>query len=105
MNPKLTSALSYFTIIGWILALVIQKSNPYNLNNVHLKNSLGLHAISFILGIITPIVGFALLGALMGLIGLAMLVLYVIGIIWALSGHDRPLPLVGEWFQKNIPDL
>lgn len=105
MNPKLTSALSYFSIIGWVIALILQKSNPHPFTNVHLKNSLGLHGIGFVLGCLTPMVAFSFLGVVMGLFLFILLILYVVGIIWSISGHDKPLPFVGAWFQKNIPDL
>ena len=48
-----------------------------------------------VLGVI-PVVG-AIVG---GILGLCLLILWIISLINALGGKQKPAPVVGKWFQE-----
>ena len=106
MDQKTISWVSYITIIGWIIAIVsyngsIEKSS---LARFHLRQSLGLIitavAIYFAMIIFSMMIG--LLGTLLSILNLGVLVLWIIGLISAVNGEEKPVPLVGEFYQKTL---
>ena len=94
--------LSYITLIGFIVAIVIHSSKKTQLGAFHLRQVLGLivsglgfGVCAFVLAFI-PIVGW--LAIMCGWI--AMLVFVVMGFISAATGKQKPLPVLGEHYQK-----
>lgn len=92
--------VSYLTIIGWIIALVMyndsQKGNT--LVRYHLRQSLGL----YILGLAGSIIGIIpILGWLIWMVvSIAVLVFWILGIIAAAQSEEKPVPIVGDLFQQ-----
>lgn len=106
MDQKTISWVSYITIIGWIIAIVsyngsIEKSS---LARFHLRQSLGLIitavAIYFATIIFSMMIG--LLGTVLSILNLGVLVLWIIGLISAVNGEEKPVPLVGDFYQKTL---
>ena len=90
------------TWIGFIAALFIHNGNKTSIGAFHLRQSLGLQLGIIALGfcasllMVIPFVGWLLaIGAYGGII-----VLWVMGFLAALSGQPKPVPLLGEQFQK-----
>jgi uncharacterized membrane protein len=104
MDTKTISWVSYLTIIGWIVAYVsYTNSNPkHQLAAFHLRQSLGLvssglalYFVFWILVFVVPMLSF-----LISLVWIALVVLWVLGFIAALNGEEKPVPVVGEYFQQ-----
>jgi uncharacterized membrane protein len=106
--------VSYITIIGWIVALIIyndsQKGN--SLVRFHLKQSLGLF-ILYLAGFIVITILVALLmftipalaigiGFIGNLYYLALLVFLILGIVNAAQNEEKHLPLVGKFFDEKL---
>jgi len=103
MNNKTLSIVSYITIVGWIIAYVTGKDKMDSLLRYHLKQSLGLAIVSIlfsvalnILAMIVPALG------ILGVLSLGILVLWVLGIINAANGAQKPTPLVGKMFEDKF---
>lgn len=97
-EDRTVAILSYLTIIGFIVAIVIHSSKKTKLGAYHLRQMLGLVLVGLagsVLGVI-PILGWL---ALM-VIWVGLLVFWVLGLIAAAKGELKPVPLVGEHFQK-----
>lgn len=105
MNPRITSTLSYFTPICWIIALVLHRNTPSLLSNIHLKNSLGLHATGLAISLLASVFRFGVFQLIFGLAFGALFILFIIGIITAIGGREKALPYIGPWFQNNIPNF
>jgi uncharacterized membrane protein len=110
-EDKTAAIVSYLTLIGFIVALVLNSSKKTKLGAYHLRQSLGLLltaiAVSFALGIMLMVIGFVvhflalLLSPLLYLaFGLAMLTLWIMGLIAAINGEMKPVPVVGPLYQK-----
>ena len=97
MDPKIMSVLAYLTIVGWLAALVL--NNPKReLVSFHLRQGLGV-LLLFILS------GFAMsvpvAGQLVGAAGyLLTFLLWLIGILGAIEGEEKVVPILGEQFQE-----
>lgn len=81
--------ISYLGILV-IIPILLQKDNPYT--KYHIKQGIALLIVSVIWNIvwIIPFVGFVL-----GTVGwVILLVFMVLGIVNALNGKEKPLPLI-----------
>lgn len=102
-NGKTTAIVSYITIIGWLIAYFgMHQSKKTSLGSYHLRQTLllilcgvGYWILTFVVTMVVPLLG------LIFLIGwLGFLVLWIIGLIAAINGEEKPMPLIGEKAQE-----
>ena len=113
VNPnesKTIALISYLTIIGWIIAFVMNGNNKTNLALFHLRQSaflmllaVGLYAIQFFL-LFIPHIGW-MLSALFGILGLGLFILWIMGLISAINGEEKPLPVFGDKIQQLLSSI
>jgi uncharacterized membrane protein len=101
-EDRTVAILTYLTLIGFIVAIVIHSSKKTTLGAFHLRQGLGLLVSGIALGIggfvlaFIPFVGWiALMAAWVG-----FLVLWLMGLIAAVNGQQKPMPVLGEHYQK-----
>ena len=99
MNGKNIALISYIPLIGWIIAFVLYLENNArdSIARFHLRQTLGL-LISYIGG--TMILAFFKIGFLFFPFEIASAVLWIIGLLSALKGHEKPVPFIGIYFQE-----
>ena len=106
MDQKTIAWVSYITLIGWIIALVSYNGSPdkSSLARFHLRQVFGIFVTAFALYIsifiliwMVPFIFF-----LYPFIGIAIFILWIIGLIAAVNGEEKPVPLVGEFYQKTF---
>lgn len=94
-DNKVIAALSYFGLLV-LVPLLAKKDSPYC--QFHAKQGLVLLIAWFALGIISII---PILGWIVGILGsLFLLVLFVIGLVNALGGNVKELPVIGQYGAK-----
>jgi hypothetical protein len=113
-EDKTVAIVSYLTLIGFIVAIVLHSSKKTKLGAYHLRQVLGfmltgvagwiaVAIITFILALVLSFVKF-LLAILIPLIWLAftgaMIALWVMGLIAAVNGQMKPMPVVGPLYQQ-----
>lgn len=103
MTTKTLSIVSYVTLIGWAIAYFSGKDKADALLRYHLKQSLGLAIVSVIFSIALNIVA-SIIPALsfLGVLGLAITVFWVLGIINAANGALKPVPVFGKAFENKF---
>lgn len=103
MNNRTLSIISYISIVGWLIAYFMGKEKMDMLLKYHLRQSLGLAIVSILFSVALNIVATIVpaLGIL-GIISLAFLLLWVIGIINAANGAQKPLPVIGKIFEDKF---
>lgn len=99
---KTVAIVSYLTLIGFIVALVLHGSQKTRLGAYHLRQSLGLMLAAIALSILAvPVMMVPFIGWIAILAGwIALFVLWVMGLIAAANGELKPVPLIGEQMQK-----
>lgn len=106
MDQKTIAWVSYLTIIGWIIALVTYNSSPdkSSLAKFHLRQVFGIFATGFALYIvmIMLIVVVPFFFFLYPLIGIAIFILWILGLVAAVNGEEKPVPLLGDFYQKTF---
>jgi len=102
-NGKTIAVLSYITLIGWIVALVMNNSNKTKLGAFHLRQMLGLMLFMLIASIIAII---PILGWIIFLVAwIASVVFWIMGLIAAIKGEQKPVPVVGAKIQSIFGNL
>ena len=101
-EDKTVAILSYLTLIGFIVAIVLHGSKKTRLGTFHLRQSLGLlitaiacWVLNIILAFI-PIIGWITII----IVWLGLFALWLMGLISAASGQTKPVPVLGEQYQK-----
>ena len=94
MTKKGTDIVSYITIVGWVIALLCGTREE---SKFHLNQSLVLILANIIWGVIGKVLAFIpIVGWLAIPIGyLIIFVLWVMGLVYALQGQEKPVPFIG----------
>ena len=101
-DPKLISILSYLTILGWVIAILLNDPKD-KLASFHIRQSLGI----LLLGTASSIISFVpLMGIPAVMFGTILtFVLWIIGFISAIKGEEKEVPILGEKFQEWFESL
>jgi uncharacterized membrane protein len=106
-EDKTVAILSYITLIGFIVAIVMHGSKKTQLGAFHLRQTFGLMLTGIALMIVGTVLAFIpFIGWIMSLalwfVWIGLFVLWIMGLIAAASGQLKPLPVLGkkyeEWF-------
>lgn len=94
-DSKNVAIIAHITIIGWIIAMVMNNDNKTEFGSFYLRQVLGL----IILGLFSwiPIIGWV--------IGVLCLVLWIMSLISAINGEKKPVFILGEQFQDWFKSL
>ncbi len=91
MDAKGKAILAHITIIGWIIALVLnQNENREEFASFYLRQVLGISLLGLVLSLIP---------GLNLIVGILVVMLWIISIVKALSEEKYVIPVVGEYFQ------
>ncbi len=101
-EDRTVAILAYITLIGFIIAIVMHSSKKTALGAFHLRQVLGLFVTGVAFGLSVIVLAFIpILGWLAILLGwLSLLALVIMGLIAAASGQMKPVPVLGEKYQK-----
>lgn len=101
-DDKTTAIVSYLTLIGFVVAVIMHGSKKTRLGSYHLRQSLGLMLTSIAVAFggtvfaFVPFVGWMVsLAAWCGLFAL-----WIMGLLAAINGEQKPVAVLGVQFQK-----
>lgn len=100
---KIVGILSYITIIGWVIAIIMHNNDKTRFGAYHLRQGLGLFVLSIaITALLMGTMMFMHFGFfwLSSIVRLGILALVIIGIVNAVNLKKQPLPIVGELFNN-----
>lgn len=112
-SDKTAAIVAYIPVlpIGIIAGIVLHNSNKTAFGAYHLRQSLGLNVTAIVFWILMSMVNagnpmrmygnnsFTMLGML------ALFVLFILGMVSAYNGQEKPIPLLGNYFQKWFAPL
>lgn len=95
---KNIAVIAYLTFIGLIIAFVMNNDKKLPFAQYHIAQSLGLAVTGIGLGVIgmVPILGWfiSVLGSFL------MIYMWVMGLINAVKGREKPIPVLGKQYEK-----
>ncbi len=113
-NGKTAGIVSYFTIVGWLIAyFALYQNNKTSLASYQMRQTLLFHIVSLVLtyglglvlGGIWLSTGIFSFFYFINLLRLALFILWIIGLIGAINGEKKPIPLMGEPAQNMFPSI
>lgn len=107
MDGKTIAIISYLTIIGWAIAFAINSSNKSQLAIYHIRQSLFLMLAALLLYVLqTMLLFIPYLGWMVSLlltpVSLCLFVLWIMGLISAINGEEKPVPIFGDKAQQIL---
>ena len=96
-NGKITAITSYILIVGILIALSMNAESKNKFASFHIKQALGLNLTFISIGLL--ISNFSNTQIYVSF-WVFFTVLWVFGILSAIKGETKPIPLVGNLFQK-----
>jgi ElaB/YqjD/DUF883 family membrane-anchored ribosome-binding protein len=95
-DGKNVGIIAHITLIGWVIAIVMNSSNKTEFGSFYIRQMLGLILVSVVTSFI-PIVNFVA--------WIPLLVAWIMSLISALGGEMKPSWLLGEQFQDWFKGL
>ncbi|WP_138432740.1 YtxH domain-containing protein [Winogradskyella algicola] len=95
-DGKNVAIIAHITLIGWIIAIIMNGSNKTELGSFYIRQVLGIMLLALVLGLI-PIINF-----FAWILPFAMWIMSLIG---SLSGEKKPVFLLGDQFQDWFKGL
>ena len=92
---KTAAIISYLTIIGLVIAFIMNNSKKNTFSSFHIRQSIGITLLSIAVNIAGSFLG----NTIAGLLSLLILVLIIIGLIGAFKGEEKRIPILGDLFQ------
>jgi uncharacterized membrane protein len=104
-EDRTVAILTYVTIIGFIIAIVMHTSKKTALGTYHLRQGLGLFVTAVVAWFACMVIAFipilnVAMFALGPIVCIGLFVLWLLGFIAAVNGQQKPMPVLGEHFQR-----
>ena len=99
---KTIAIISYITIIGTIIAFVMNNDKKNSFASFHIRQAIGIYLLFFLINLLTRYGG---MGWIDNFLYFIVLVFLVIGIVGAVQAEEKKIPFLGDQFQewfKNI---
>lgn len=94
---KTIAIISYITIIGTLIAFIMNQNKQNYFASFHIRQSLGIFILGILVNFIQRFTHFDWFDAVLGI---GVFILWILGLVSALQGKDNPIPLIGEQFQE-----
>lgn len=109
---KTVAILSYCTLIGFIIALVLNgdQKNKSDLGVFHIRQALGIFITSFSMMVLSflfmfiPFIGW-LITILIYLGYIGLFVFWILGLIAAINSEKKAVPLLGDFYQNLLKGI
>ncbi|MCP3931578.1 MAG: hypothetical protein GY705_21035 [Bacteroidetes bacterium] len=103
MSPKVIAIIAHVTIIGWIVALILNNQNRSSIATYYIRQTLGIYLILFAARfvMIVPFIGW-----LAGMAGIIVaFILWIISLLGAVNDEEKEVPYIGDKFQEWFHSL
>ena len=101
MSGKGKAILAHITLIGWIIALILNMQNRDNFASYYIRQYLGIMLCGFAGNLVLMTIHHTLANIWM----LIVLVAWVISLVGACTDKKNELPYVGRYFQEWFKGL
>ena len=96
MDDKTKSIVAHLTLIGWIIALVLNQNEKGPLTSFYIRQNLGL----MLFWVFGWVINFAQIPFLVMIWYVLIFILWLISLLGAVGGTEKPVPVVGDMFQQ-----
>ncbi len=109
---KMVAILSYCTLIGFIIAMVMNsdQKNKSELGVFHIRQALGLYITSFAMMfasfilVFIPVLGW-IIAMLINIAYIGVFVFWILGLVSAINSEKKLMPVVGQFYQNLLKGI
>ncbi len=94
---KTIAIISYITFIGTLIAYLMNQKNKNSFASFHIRQAIGLILLGFAINYLSRFLEFGWAGTVLST---GVVVLWIIGLIGAIQGEEKRVPLLGDQFQE-----
>lgn len=95
---KNIAIISYLTVVGLVIAFVMNNEKKEPFARFHIRQSLGIVLTSLALGIVNII---PILGWIISIVGFfVLLYMWIVGLLNATNGKEKVVPILGDKFEE-----
>ena len=103
VQGKNIAIISYLTVIGLIIAFVLNNEKKEAFAKYHIRQSLGLVLTSLALSVVNII---PILGWIVSLIGFfVLLYMWIVGLLNAINGREKAVPILGDKYNEWLKNI
>lgn len=95
---KTIAIIAYITVIGLIIAIVLNNDKKNAFAAFHIRQALGVGLASLVIGVLNIIPYIGWLAFAVG--SILLFVMWIVGLINALNGKMKPVPVFGKQFEE-----
>lgn len=100
---KNIAVIAYITVIGLIVAFVMNNDKKLPFAQYHITQSLGLALTGIALGVVGMI---PILGWIISILGTFVLIyMWIMGLLNAINDKEKPIPFLGKHYEKWFAKL
>jgi uncharacterized membrane protein len=92
-TAKTIAIISYLTLLGWLVAIVLHDKHKCSFTTFHLRQSLGLIITGALLALV-PLIGW--------LLNVVVLLAWLYVTYHAVQGRTEKAPLLGDFYQEHL---
>lgn len=102
-NGKTIAIISYLTLVGWIIAYVMNGEKKEKFATFHIRQALGLMLTAFACSLINiiPILGWLLYLPLL----VVLIIMWVNGLMNAVNNKEKPIMILGKKYEQWFKNL
>jgi uncharacterized membrane protein len=101
-DGKMIAIISYITVIGTLIAFIMNQNKHNYFAAFHIRQAIGIFTVGLLVNFISRYTNIDFLDTILGI---GVFILWIIGLIGAIKGEEKVVPLLGvqfqEWF-RNI---
>ena len=99
---KKTAIIAYITLVGTVIAMFMNSEQKNSFASFHIRQALGIFLTFFLLGYF---IGYFDSWSVTMAFWIFIFLLWLYGFLSALQGHSKPVPLVGDFYQRTFKNF
>lgn len=96
-DGKTMAIISYITIIGTVIAFVMNQNRHNYFASFHIRQALGIFLTGLVVNFLQRYIDFDWVDLALSA---GVFILWIIGLIGAIQGEEKRVPLLGDQFQE-----
>ena len=96
-DGKTMAIISYITIIGTVIAFVMNQNRHNYFASFHIRQALGIFLTGLVVNFLQRYIDFDWVDLALSV---GVFILWIIGLIGAIQGEEKRVPLLGDQFQE-----
>lgn len=96
-DGKTIAIISYITVIGTLIAFIMNQNKQNYFASFHIRQAIGIFVLGLLVNFLQRYTDF---GWLDMILGIGVFILWIIGLIGAIQGEEKRVPLLGDQFQE-----